>query len=219
MKLQTSAKWVAGLTAAGAIAFGGARPCVAGDARLLSDQVQIQSAPATSDNRPAAAASAASSHELGAGNQVLEIPLPERFRGCWRGVAVLDSQQQISDRWPAVTFSPKDYKLCFVERGLGEWEFTYGESHIDAMNNNGVEREESVEFLRIEGSAAVLQATLVLGSRPTGKYTTIENTTLRCELATGPGALMRVAGDVVADVDGEPWRTATWHADFTRAGE
>jgi hypothetical protein len=207
--LQTSAKMVAVMALAGTLGAGGARPCMAGDAALLSNQVQTQSAP-TSNDRPAAA---------DAGNQVLEIPLPERFRGCWRGVAVLDSQQQISKRWPAVKFSPKDYKLCFVERGLGEWQFTYGESHVDAENSNGVEQEQSVEFLRIDGSTAVLQARLVLGSRPTGKYTTIENTTLRCELADGPGASMRVGGDIVADVDGEPWRAATWHADFARVGE
>jgi hypothetical protein len=30
---------------------------------------------------------------------------------------------------------------------------------------------------------------------------------------------MRVGGDVVADVDGSPWREATWHADFARVGE
>ena len=62
------------------------------------------------------------------------------------------------------------------------------------------------------------KARVLLGSRPTGKYITIENTTLRCELADGPGASMRVGGGVVADVDGAPWRAATWHAGFARVG-
>jgi hypothetical protein len=202
---------------AGAIALGagGARPCLAGDAALLPDQVQTgNSAPPMGDRL--AAAESSQGQLAGDGNQVLEIALPERFRGCWQGVAVLDSQRQMSDRWPAVAWSPKTFRLCFVEHGLGVWQFAYGESHEDAEHSNGVEREESVEFVRIEGSTATLQATLVLGSKPTGKYTTIENTTLRCELADGPGASMRVGGDVVAEVDGEPWRAATWHADFAR---
>jgi hypothetical protein len=203
------------LALAGAVALcaGLARPCLAGDAPLLPDQLQVQPAPAP------IASSSTSRQPDGAGNQVLEIPLPEKFLGCWQGVAVLDSQRQLSGRWPAVSWSPKNYRVCFVEHGLGTWQFTYGENHVDAEKGNGVEREESVQFVRIEGSTAVLRAQLVLGSRPTGKYTTIENTTLRCELADGPGASLRVGGDVVADVDGQPWRAATWHADFARVDE
>lgn len=203
---------------AGAIALAivavGARPCVAGDVPVIPDQVQAQPVTGAARGTGANASAPAQLGGIGNGSQVLEIPLPEKFRGCWVGqVAVLDSERQFSSRWPAVKWSPKRYQVCFVERGLGLWQFTYGESHVDSENSNGFERAQSVKFIRIEGSTAVLRATLVLGSRPSGKYVTHEETTLRCELADGSGG-MGVTGDMVADVDGEPWREATWHADF-----
>ncbi|MGC2493276.1 hypothetical protein [Candidatus Binatus sp.] len=195
-----------------------ARPCMAGDASLLTDQGHAQ--PDGLSVTHGAAASSQTQLGAGAGNQVLEIPLPERFSGCWRGVAVLDSLRELNGLWPSVKWSPKTYRVCFVERGLGEWQFTFGENHIDPENSNSDEREQSINFLRMEGSAAVLEARLVLGSRPTGRYTTHEDTTLRCELSDSPAASsLRVSGDVLVDVDGEPWRAATWHADFARTGE
>jgi hypothetical protein len=60
----------------------------------------------------------------GAGG-VLEIPLPERFRGCWEGqVAELDTRRKLGGFWPAwcLKWLPKNYEICFVQRGLGAWE-------------------------------------------------------------------------------------------------
>ena len=64
----------------------------------------------------------------------------------------------------------------------------------------------------------MLRASVVPRSRPAGKYKTHEETTLYCELADEPGAMMRVRGDVVADMNGKPWRAARWHASFARIG-
>jgi len=154
----------------------------------------------------------------GRDNQVFKIMLPERFRGCWQGVAVLDSQRQLSSRWPAVKWSAKRYRICFGEQDLDLWQLHYGENRIDAKGSSGFEREQTVEFLQAEGATAMLRASVVPRSRTAGKYTTHEETTLYCELAAAPGAVMRVNGDVVADMNGKPWREARWHASFARAG-
>ena len=152
------------------------------------------------------------------GNQVFKILLPERFRGCWQGVAVLDSQRQLSSQWPTAKWMPKKYRLCFVKQDLDTWQLHYGENRIDSKGSGGIEREQKVEFLQTEGSTAMLRASVVPGSRRDGKYTTHEETTLDCELGDAPGAVMRVNGDVVADMNGKPWRVARWHASFARVG-
>jgi hypothetical protein len=154
----------------------------------------------------------------GRGNQVFKIMLPERFRGCWQGVAVLDSQRQLSSRGLAVKWSPKSYRICFGEQDLDLWQLHYGENRIDANSSGGFEREQTVDFLQAEGATAMLRASVVPRSRMAGKYTTHEETTLYCELAAEHGAVMRVSGDVVVDMNGKPWREARWHASFARAG-
>lgn len=203
-------KSLAFLLAAVVALVAGARPCVAAELRELPDQEVPRSPVSTGTG-----SSLPAQPDAGASNQVLEIPLPERFRDCWAGqVAVLDSERKLSSRFPAVKWSPKNYRLCFIEHGLGAWTFSYGEVHTDLENSNGNEKEQSVEFLRIEGTMAVLLARMAIRSRPSGKYTTHEATTLRCALADEPGAAMRVSGDVAADIDGEAWREATWSGDF-----
>jgi hypothetical protein len=168
-------------------------------------------------NLPSPAASAA---QLAvAANKLFQIPLPERFRGCWQGVPVLDSQQHLSRQLPAVKWSPENYRLCFVGRGSGTWQVLYGETHVDSKDGDRVEKEQAVEFFRFEGVAAVLRTSLVLPSRPDGKNPPHEATTLLCEIADTPGALMRVNGNAVADVNGEPWRTVRWHASLAHVGE
>jgi hypothetical protein len=174
--------------------------------------------PISSSDRPLPSSAASAGQLAGAGIQVFKVPLPERFRGCWQGAAVLDSQQQLSSQWPAVKWSPRNYRLCFVEHGLDVWQVLYGENRIDSNGSSGFEKEQAVEFLRIERATAVLRTSVMLGSPPTGKYTTQEETTLRCELADAPGAL-RVRGEVVEDVNGKPWRAARWQGSFTRARE
>jgi hypothetical protein len=151
-------------------------------------------------------------------NQVFKILLPERFRGCWQGVAVLDSQQQLRSQWPAVKWMPKNYLLCFVKQDLDTWQLHYGERRIDSKGGRGIEREQTVEFVQVENATAMLRASVVPASRRNGKYTTHEETTLDCELADAPGAMMRVNGDVVAEMNGKPWRAARWHASFARVG-
>src|SRR6266481_2062423 len=91
-----------------------------------SNERQLQS-PATGTERLAGSGQLADG-----GNQVFKILLPERFRGCWQGVAVLDSQRQLSSQWPAVKWMPKNYRLCFVEQDLDTWQLRYGEKSIDS---------------------------------------------------------------------------------------
>ena len=151
-------------------------------------------------------------------NQVFKVLLPERFRGCWQGVAVLDSERQPSGQSPAVKWLPKNYRLCFVKQDLDTWQLHYGENRIDSKGSSGFKGLQTVEVLQVEGATAMLRARVVPRSRPAGKYTTHEETTLYCELADEPGAMMRVRGDVIAEMNGKPWRAARWHASFARIG-
>jgi len=152
------------------------------------------------------------------GNQVFKVLLPERFRGCWQGVTVLDSERQLSSQSPAAKWLPKNYRLCFVKQDLDTWQLHYGENRIDAAGSSGFKRLQTVEVLQVEGATAMLRALVVPGSRPAGKYSTREETTLYCELADAPGAQMRVRGDVISAMNGKPWRAARWHASFARIG-
>jgi hypothetical protein len=185
--------------------------------RLLFIAAHTSAPPIDSGNQTSPAASPG--QLAGVGNHLFENPLLERFRGCWHGVAILDSQKQLNTQWPAVKWSPENYRLCFVDRGSGIEPTLHTVNHIDSKDGNGVEKEQAVEFFRVEGATAVLRTSIVVGSPPPGKNTTHQKTTMRCDLADGPDALMRVSGDLVADVNGEPWRTARWHASFARADQ
>src|SRR5262249_326800 len=66
-------------------------------------------------------------------NQVLEIPLTEVFRGCWRGqVDEVDSKQMLRGWRPAflVYWIPKAYEVCLLRRGLEPWVLTWSESKL-----------------------------------------------------------------------------------------
>lgn len=79
-------------------------------------------------------------------------------------VAALDTRRKLGGFWPAwwLKWWPKNYEICFVQRGLGAWELTYAENWLEDQKV-AVQTAQSVAFLRMEGpSIAVLEAKLHL---------------------------------------------------------
>jgi hypothetical protein len=154
------------------------------------------------------------------GSQTLEIPLPETFHGCWNGtVEQTDSRKSFSWRpiW-LVPWKPKNYKFCFIRRGLNQWVLTYAETSL-GKNVLRIKQESStVRFLRMDGASTVL---LDVYTNYTGnphsqvwRFSVEELAHLRCTI---DGALLHIQANLFAWRDGSPSMEATWHTALTKA--
>jgi hypothetical protein len=140
-------------------------------------------------------------------SQVLEIPLPETFAGCWSGdVSKLDSRQSY-DWWRPSWFShwfDKTYMVCFKKRGLNQWSVGFASTAVTQANPS---RVVAIRMTGSQSAAIDLTADIRFGSA-----LKTENTRLECSL--GAAQTMAVTGSIDEFRNGSEEMSATWHADF-----
>jgi hypothetical protein len=208
-----------GAIALGVATLGLAIPCLAVEPLQNQRPVRIP-APVAASTPDIPAASPAGADR---GAQVLEIPLPENFKGCWRGtVTDLDSRRRVGGWWPPaflMIWTAKTYEFCFLQRGIGAWELIYN-SQRDDKPEMMEQRDSSLAFVSMDGpGAVVLKATMVLAQRTglTSGAVDDETTLLHCQIASD--GTMAVRGDLNVNRNDLPWAEATWHANFVLTGD
>ena len=145
------------------------------------------------------------------GSQLLEIPVPEVFRGCWQGtVTTLDSRTRLSSWLPLSVWLPKSYKMCFVKRGADRWQLTYSSSRADTGSLPVVQWAQALRVIRIAGPDLLyVEAKLRLID---GSIIKDETSTIRLRIEAG--GTMHAEAAVIIDWDGSPWMAVTWHTVF-----
>jgi hypothetical protein len=155
-------------------------------------------------------------------SQVLTIPLPETFAGCWSGdVKKLDSRKSYiwwRPSWLSIWFD-KTYTICFSKRGLNQWEIGYGAASVDPSRVAMQMEPSHVLELGMSGpqSAMIyLTAEIRFGSR-----VETEETHLDCSIEDDGKMAVRArvdefpGGNSFASRDEE--MSGTWHAEFQPA--
>ncbi len=164
--------------------------------------------PSPTAPRPSPSVNAGSPHRS---RQILEISIPETFRGCWQGeVLHVDSLRGLNG-WPSLAFwHPKSFELCFVQRGRDRWELTYSAAQLDTAPSPDLQ-QVSDSFRVLPGSTA---DSIVVESKMRFRDTLSvkdETTTIKLRVAD---KVMKSQAVVIADLNGTPWMESTWHTDF-----
>jgi len=149
---------------------------------------------------------------------VLEIPIPEQFKGCWFGDVVgLDSSRALSLWPPVLLWQPKRYELCFTKRGLDLWQFDYAETNVKDPSNKYFTQigPVTVESPKVEGNTVRLHFNAQYRSGGGHSTTALDELSdLRCAFAENQ--VMSIDADVIVKRNGNPCRELTWHADFAQ---
>jgi hypothetical protein len=154
-----------------------------------------------------------------------EIPLPEVFRGCWRGsVAQIDSLVPLDLSAGRTIWLTKSYTLCYKQVGYnGKWRLTFAEGSV-ADRRQVRDQRQSIRVKSVSGSdRAELTAYLhfrapVVGmfGSPTGLVNTMDELTqLHCYI-TPDQSTMEVRASVFVENDDRPYANITWHTRFLR---
>ena len=151
-------------------------------------------------------------------NQVLEIPIPEQFKGCWVGEVVgLDSNRALSFWPPVLLWQPKTYELCFTKRGLDMWQFDYAETNVKDRSDKYFTQVGPVRIHSptVDGNMVRLHFSAAYQTGG-GSFSAAldELSDLKCALAENQ--ILRVDADVIVNRNDRPWREVTWHADFAQ---
>ncbi len=150
------------------------------------------------------------------------IPLPEIFRGCWKGVVrQLDSIQRLPGARPIGPWVAKTYRLCYRRVGTGPFELTFADAGMkrSRMITNP---QGQLKVLSTDGRGYARMRALLrfdeyrAGSRGGETFGVDELTNLSAEIEQGT---MRVQAKVYGERDGAPWFRASWHADFVRTAD
>ena len=148
-------------------------------------------------------------------SQLLEIPIPEVFRGCWEStVDRLDSRTMLSG-WILFTYwMPKSYKMCFVSAGRDQWRLTYSSTYVDVGLARAIESQpQGVRVVRIAGPDLLyLEAKLRLVQ---GSMVKDETSTIKLHVDSNDE--MSAEAAVIIDWNGAPWMSATWHTTFVQS--
>jgi hypothetical protein len=158
-------------------------------------------------------------HQPGDSN-TLEIPLPQSYRGCWRGVvSEIDSLLQISP--PQIAeWVPKTYRICYVQSANGTFHPVVSETGMlvrDQVSNT----RGQLKVISTDGrTAATMRAYLHFEESALDPFGTLEDqvfgevdelTNMQCRIE---GDVMRVEGWTYAEWNRQPWASITWHTDF-----
>ena len=165
---------------------------------------------------PQSAPQSATLPPLPPGSQLLEIPIPETFRGCWETtVSQIDSHRKLSGWFPFMWWMPKVYQVCFVRRGQTQWELTYSWGGVDTQQLPISQSNNSVRVMRINGSDSVYmeaKVRLVQGS-------VVKDETTTMKLQAVPSGALEAHAVTIVDWNGRPWMEAVWHSDFQRMSQ
>jgi hypothetical protein len=154
-----------------------------------------------------------------------EIPLPEVFRGCWRGtVARVDSITPLSSSAGRTIWLTKSYTLCYKQIGYnGKWHLTFAEGSV-TDRRKVTDQRQSIRVKSVSGAdRAELTAYLhfrapVIGmfGTPTGIVNTMDELThLHCYI-TPDKSTMEVEASVFVENDDRPYANINWHTQFYR---
>ncbi|HVA81390.1 MAG TPA: hypothetical protein VNF29_10745 [Candidatus Binataceae bacterium] len=189
---------------------------VPANAAGVAPDYQAVTIPAPAPSAHPSAAPTAASDETS--TQVLTIPLPETFAGCWSGdVRHLDSRHSYKWWWPSwsLYWFDKTYTVCFNRRGLNEWNVGFASTAVDPTRDATLfqvtqTKPSRVLAIRMTGpQSAAIDLTADIRFGPGIKT---ENTHLECSL--GSARSMAVTGSMEEFRNGSEGMSATWHAEF-----
>jgi hypothetical protein len=154
-----------------------------------------------------------------------EIPLPQVFRGCWRGsVPRIDSLEPIAPQARQTIWLTKSYTLCYKQTGYnGKWQLTFAEGEVSDRQVVSDQRQV-IKVKSVSGpDRAELTAYLHFRARPLtmfgmpgfGMNTLDELTHLHCYITPDDGA-MNVQAAVFVENNDRPYANITWHTQFVR---
>jgi hypothetical protein len=154
-----------------------------------------------------------------------EIPLPEVFKGCWRGsVAHIDSMEPLDPQAGRTIWLTKSYTLCYKQAGYnGKWRLTFAEGQvadrsqvsgqrqlISVKSVSSPDRAELTAYLHFRAPAVGL-----FGMR-TGIVNTLDELThLHCYVNPTRDR-MEVRAMVFVENNDRPYANMYWHTDFVR---
>lgn len=159
------------------------------------------------------------------GGSTKEIPLPQVFRGCWRGtVPNVDRVVQLDASAGRTIWLTKEYTLCYKQTGYsGKWQLTFGQSSV-ADRSEVSDQRQAIKVKSVSGSdRAELTAYLhfrapvvTLFGFPSGVTNTLDELThLHCTVTPGKDA-MDVHATVFVETNGRPSVDIYWHSRFLR---
>jgi hypothetical protein len=154
-----------------------------------------------------------------------EIPLPQVFRGCWRGsVPRVDSIVPLNPNEPPTIWLTKVYTLCYKQIGAnGKWQLTFAEGRV-ADTRQVSDQRQSIKVKSVNGpDRAELTAYLHFRApsvNPFGMRTGLVNTLdelahLHCYVLPGQQA-MQVQAMVFVETNDRPSVNIAWHTTFAR---
>jgi hypothetical protein len=158
-------------------------------------------------------------------NGTRDIPLPEVFRGCWRGsVSRIDTLDPIDPDAARTIWLTKSYMLCYKQTGYnGRWQLTFAEGEV-SDRRQVIDQRQSIRVHSISGpNNAELTAYLHFRARPltifglpgNGINTLDELAHLRCSITPDQMA-MDVEAAVFVENNNRPYANITWHTRFSR---
>ena len=214
-----------------AVLSGAAKPVSAGQVQTLPSQrnFTLPSKPALpliNQDQPQGDASTLPQQLPGAQGNTREVPLPQLFRGCWRGsVPRIDSLVPIDPASRHTVWLTKSYLLCYKQAGYnGKWELTFAEGSVSDRRQVSDQRQ-AIKVKSVSGpDRAELTAYLHFRARPltmfgmpgNGAANTLDELThLHCAVTPDQSA-MEVRAQVFVENNDRPYANITWHTQFVR---
>jgi hypothetical protein len=208
---------------------GTAGPAMAGQVETLPAQQSIplppKAPPLTQQNQPEENESTIPPQLPGAQRDTREIPLPQVFRGCWRGaVPRIDTLVPIDPAARRTVWLTKSYTLCYKQAGYnGKWQLTFAEGAVSDRRQvsdqrqvikvksvNGPDRAELTAYLHFRARS------LTMFGVPGGEVNTLDELThLHCSVTPDKSA-MDVRAAVFVENNDQPYANITWHTRFVR---
>jgi len=152
-----------------------------------------------------------------------EIPLPQIFRGCWRGIVPrVDRIVPLDPLAGDTIWLTKEYTLCYKQTGYaGKWQLTFAESSV--ANRLATDQRQIIRVKSVTGpDSAELTAFLhfrapavTLFGLPGRMNTLDELSHLHC-FVTSDQQAMNVQAMVFVETNGRPSVDIYWHAQFVR---
>jgi hypothetical protein len=145
-------------------------------------------------------------------SQVLEIPLPKTYAGCWSGNV---DHARLS---PASSWTPGRFRLCFARLGLDRWTFTGGEM-VQNTDNPAIQYHQSFHVERMQGDQLILsehttyRRARIFGWPPFSWHNVTVETGIMCS-PPEPGGTMAVEANLEYYEDGRLRITGHWTADL-----
>ena len=161
----------------------------------------------------------------GSESSTQEIPLPQVFRGCWRGtVPRIDSIVALSADAARTIWLTKSYTLCYTKSGYaGKWILTFAQGSV-ADAGRVRDQRQAIRVKSVDGpNRADIMAYLHFRASggsgfgmATGMNKEDELSHLHCYVMPDQ-QVMEVRATVFVETNGRPSANISWHARFLRS--